>query len=147
MRLRERLLALPTVADAEVRVGLPGSLDVRVVEREPILAWQRDDALLLVDRDGRVLADAAASETAATVAVARELRTVVDRRTTGDAPAVGGFIEPYDLDVATRLLSLVPADVGSAAADLVVRVTDVDGWTIAPAVEEPWRRSSASTAR
>jgi len=136
--LRERLVALPTVADAEVRVGLPGSLDVRVVEREPVLAWQRDDALLLVDRDGRVLADAAASETAATIAVARELPAVVDRRTAGQAPAVGGTIDPYDLDVATRLLSLVPADVGSAAAGLVVRVTDDDGWVVVPAVDEPW---------
>lgn len=136
--LRERLVALPTVADAEVRVGLPGVLDVRVVEREPVLGWQRGAALLLVDRDGRVLADAAVSETAATVAVARGLPTVVDRRTTGEGPAVGGTIDPYDLDVATRLLSLVPADVGSAAADLVVRVTDDDGWTVVPAVDEPW---------
>jgi hypothetical protein len=136
--LRERLVALPTVADAEVRVGLPGSLEVRIVEREPVLAWQRDDALLLVDRDGRVLADAAASESAATVAVARELPTVIDRRTTPDGPAVGGTIDPLELDVATRLLSLVPADVGSTAPGLIVRVTDGDGWVVAPAVEEPW---------
>jgi hypothetical protein len=136
--LRDRLVALPTVAEADVRVGLPGSLEIRVVEREPVLAWQRDEALLLVDRDGRVLADAAASETAATIAVARGLPTVVDRRTTPDGPAVGGTIDPIELDVATRLLSLVPADVGSTAPALVVRVGEEDGWTVAPAVEEPW---------
>ena len=136
--LRDRLLALPTVDDAEVRVGLPGTLDVRVVEREPVLAWQRGDGLLLVDRDGRVLADAAASEAAATVAVARSLPTVVDRRTTGEAPAVGGAVDPLELAVATSLLSLVPADVGSTAAGLAVRVTDDDGWIVVPRVEEPW---------
>ena len=58
--LRERLLALPAVADVEVSVGLPGTLRVRIVEREPVLAWRRDGALLLADRDGRIVADAAA---------------------------------------------------------------------------------------
>lgn len=135
--LRERLLALPAVADAEVRVGLPGTIAVEVVERAPVLAWRRGDALLLVDRDGRVLADAAAPGAAAAAAAARSLPVVVDRREAGDEPAAGP-VDPLELDVATRLLSLVPRDVGSGAPALRVEVDDEDGWTIAPDVEEPW---------
>ena len=141
--LRERLLALPAVADAEVRVGLPGTLRVTVAERVPVLAWRRGDTTYLVDRDGQVVADAEASGRAG---AADGLPLVVDRRTTGAGPTgggqaglvVGGQVDAIDLDVATRLLSLVPADVGSAAPALLVAVDDRDGWTILPAVEEPW---------
>lgn len=134
--LRERLLALPAVADAEVSVGLPGTLRVRIVEREPVLAWRRAGALLLADRDGRIVADAAADGAAA--AAAEGLPLVADRRTSGEPPAVGGRLDALDLDVATRLLSLVPADVGSVAPALLVGVDEHDGWTLIPTVEDPW---------
>jgi len=133
--LRERLLALPAVADAEVRVGLPGSLWVTVAERVPVLAWRHGDTTYLVDRDGQVVADAEASGRAG---AADGLPLVIDRRTRGDGLVVGGQVDAIDLDVATRLLSLVPADVGSTAPALLVVVDDRDGWTIVPAVEEPW---------
>jgi cell division septal protein FtsQ len=136
--LRERLLALPAVADAEVRVGLPGSLAVRVVEREPILAWKHDGRLLLVDADGRVIADAAAPGASAAAAAAKGLPVVDDRREGDVGPAVGAPVDALELDVATRLLSLRPADVGSTAPALRVILGDEDGWTIRPAVEEPW---------
>jgi cell division protein FtsQ len=50
--LRSGLEAIPSIAEADVRVDLPGMLRVRVVERVPILAWRTGRALLLVDRDG-----------------------------------------------------------------------------------------------
>jgi hypothetical protein len=134
--LRDRLLALPAVADAEVSVGLPGTLRIRIVEREPVLAWRRAGALLLADRDGRIVADAAADGAAA--AAAEGLPLVADRRTSGQPPAVGGNLEAIDLDVATRLLPLVPADLGSAASALLVGVDERDGWTLSPTVEDPW---------
>ena len=135
--LRERLLALPAVADAEVTVGLPGTLRVRIVEREPVLAWRRAGALLLADRRGRIVADAAA-DGAAAAAAAEGLPLVADRRTSGELPAVGGRLDALDLDVATRLLPLVPADMGSAAPALLVGVDERDGWTLTPTVEDPW---------
>jgi hypothetical protein len=136
--LRERLLTLPAVADAEVVVGLPGTLRVRIVEREPVLAWRRQGALLLADRDGRIVADATVDAAVAARAAAAGLPLVADRRA-ADAPlVVGGQLDPLDLDVATRLLSLVPADVGSAAPALLVGVDDRDGWTVIPTVEDPW---------
>jgi hypothetical protein len=136
--LRERLMALPTVEDAEVRVGLPGTLEVRVVEREPVLAWQHGDALLLVDRDGRVLADAAAPGATSAADAAVGLPLVTDGRAAGVGPAVGGQVDPQELDVATRLLSLTGTDVGSAAPGMTVRIDEEDGWTLTPTVEDPW---------
>jgi cell division septal protein FtsQ len=134
--LRARLLALPAVADAEVSVGLPGTLRVRIVERVPVLAWRGSGTLLLADRDGRVVADAAAGGAAA--AAAEGLPLVADRRTSGAPPAVGGRLDALDMDVATRLLSLVPADLGSAAPALLVGIDERDGWTVVPGVEDPW---------
>jgi hypothetical protein len=134
--LRDRLLALPAVADAEVRVGLPGTLRVRVTERAGVLAWRRGETTYLVDRDGRVVAEAGESGPAA--AAARGLPRVLDRRTAGPAPTVGGDLDPLDLDVATRLLSLRPADLGSTAPDLLVAIDDRDGWTVVPRLDDPW---------
>jgi len=136
--LRERLLALPAVADAEVTVGLPGILKVRIVEREPVLAWRRDGALLLADRDGRIVADAAQDGNVAAAAAARGLPLVADRRSSGERLVVGDRIEALDLDVATRLLSLAPAELGSAVPTVLVGVDERDGWTLIPTVEDPW---------
>jgi hypothetical protein len=148
--LRSGLEAIPSIARADVRVTLPGTLRVSIVERTPILAWRAGGALLLVDRDGKVIADAgSAAATAAARAIAAGLPTVDDRRAAGapaggvvtegqPLPVVGGRLGPIELDVARRLLSLRPADVGSSAAALQVRIDDEDGWTVRPAVDQPW---------
>ncbi len=148
--LRAGLEAIPSVAGAEVHVTLPGTLRVHIIEREPILAWRAGSALLLVDRDGLVIADAGSADaSAAARAIAVGLPTVEDRRvasapTSGVAtegqglPAVGGVLGPIELDVARRLLSLRPADVGSAAPALRVRLDDQDGWSVHPLVDRPW---------
>ena len=136
--LRERLLALPAVADAAVRVGLPGTLRVRIEERVPVLAWQRGGTTYLVDADGRVLADAAAPGATAAATAAEGLPLVADRRTDAEGLAIGGQVDALDLDVATRLLTLTPADIGSAAPAVLVGVDDRDGWTVVPTVADPW---------
>ena len=148
--LRSGLEAIPSIAQADVRVVLPGTLRVRVVERVPILAWRTGSALLLVDRDGMVIADAGAADaTAASRALAAGLPTVEDHRAASSPPGgvvaqvqplpgVGDQLSPIEMDVATRLLSLRPADVGSSAPALQVSLDDQDGWTIRPAVDHPW---------
>lgn len=125
--LEAGLAALPAVRSAEVSVSLAdATVLVTVVEREPILAWRAGDTAYLVDGDGVVVAVRAAD------APGIGLPTVDDRRRDADqALAVGERLDPIDLDVATRLASLVPADVGTAAATLAVRLTDRDGYVVA----------------
>jgi cell division protein FtsQ len=53
--IRDRLRALPWVADASVRRQLPDTLIIRVEERRPAALWQVRGVHYLIDLDGRVL--------------------------------------------------------------------------------------------
>jgi hypothetical protein len=120
------LATLPGVASAHVAVALPATLAVSIVEREPILAWRVGEAEYLVDRQGVLFAstDAASADAAG-------LPTVVDARVASPLLlAVGARLAAVDLDVATRLAALTPADIGSSATRLEVRITDTDGYLI-----------------
>lgn len=131
--LAARVVTLPTVASATVTAALPGAIRVDVVEREPILVWSAGDRRLLVDRDGLILLDAsAAAVPPAAVKIARSLPAIVDARRASATLAVGDHVDALDLDVATRLASLTPTDLGTAAKSLDVRVSDADGWVLGP---------------
>lgn len=126
--LEAALRALPGVASADVSIQLPdAALIVMVEERVPVLAWQVGDVRFIADRDGTVFA---------TMAKAAQLPTgvtvVEDRRTAGlnAALAVGTRIDAVEFDVATRLGSLTPGDVGSAAPRLKVFITELDGFIV-----------------
>lgn len=123
--LEARIRDLPAVASVRVRVALPDRLVVEVTERTPILAWQVGDSRLLIDRTGRIFASPSA-ETVAAVGVP----TVVDTRASSAALAIGGSLDPEDLDAATRLAGLTPRDIGSLARSLVVVVTDENGFVV-----------------
>ena len=122
--LAAALRALPAIADARISVLLPdAAVVVSVQEREPVLAWQIGHTRYIADGDGVIFAaldDAAALPTGVAV--------VEDRR--GTTLEVGSSLDAVDLDVATRLGSLHPVDVGSAAHDLRVAVTTSDGFTL-----------------
>ena len=126
--LEAALRTLPSVADASVSVALPdAALVVRIQERVPVLAWQVDEQRFIADASGAIFAivDRAATLPAGTA--------VIDdrRRGAGEDLRIGGQIDPIDLDVATRLGSITPADVGSAATSLEVLVTTQDGFLLA----------------
>jgi cell division septal protein FtsQ len=124
--LAGRLLELPSIATAEVRVSLPDTVVVNVVEREPILAWRVGDATFLVDRDGVLFA-----LTTADAVAAAALPSILDTRLASRSVlGVGTRLDPVDLDAATRLASLKPADVGSGTSALRVSVTDDDGYVV-----------------
>lgn len=55
--VRERLRAIAWVRDAEVRRRLPGTLEIRLVERTPFAIWQHQGTHVVIDRDGVVLAE------------------------------------------------------------------------------------------
>ncbi len=94
--IAERLIALPTIREAEVRSELPDRLVVRLVERQPATIWQAGDSRFLIDADGFVLAVNPADE------VARGLPQLVARD--GDAPTVGKPIAP-EIVAATLMIA------------------------------------------
>lgn len=52
---RRRLIEIPWIKSATVRVLLPGILDVALVERAPFALWQKGGQINLVDREGGVI--------------------------------------------------------------------------------------------
>jgi cell division protein FtsQ len=52
---KARLEALPWVRSASVERLLPDTINVELVERQPLALWQRSGKLELVDREGKVL--------------------------------------------------------------------------------------------
>jgi len=126
--LEDALRTLPAVADAQVSVRLPdAALVVHIDERTPVLAWQVDQRLFIADGTGVIFAiidvDAALP---AGVAVVDDRR-----RDAGLGLAIGAHLDAIDLDVATRLGSLTPADVGSGASGFSVIVTNENGFVVA----------------
>ena len=117
---------LGTVRSAEVRIQLPDTLVVDVEEREPILVWAIGSRSFLVDVDGQLFARLGDEPPPGVAA----LPTIDDRRAASAGLSTGSTIPPIDLDAATRLASLVPGDVGSAAEALTVVVNDANGFTL-----------------
>ena len=117
---------LPTVAQATVSVQLPETLVVTVRERVPVLVWRVGARRYLADSEGELFGRLGADPPA----VAADLPVIDDRRAASVGLSVGARLDPQDVDAATRLASLVPADVGSAADELSVRVTDNDGFVV-----------------
>lgn len=137
--LQAALEHMPTVASARVDVRLPGTLAVTIVERKPVLVWQVGAQRYLADDNGTLfqkLPDKPSAEAAALPVVddrrasSSRLSVGDDRRATSAGLSVGQRLDPADLDAATRLASLVPADVGSSAVSLVVLVTDENGFVV-----------------
>ena len=121
------LEGLPAVAAANVAVQLPeGVVVVAIEEREAILAWEAGDRRYLADRQG-VLFASVDKDAELPMGVA-----VVEDRRVGSAErfAVGSRLDAVDLDVATRLGSIRPIDVGSVADRLRLRITNPDGYVL-----------------
>ena len=55
--LRDRLAALPTVADARVELRLPGELQVAITEKPPAFLWRTQRAVLVGARDGTIITE------------------------------------------------------------------------------------------
>jgi hypothetical protein len=125
-RLEAALEGLPTVAQAIVTVQLPDSLVVTLHERVPVLVWRVGARRYLADSAGELFARLGDDPPA----LVGDLPVIDDRRAASAGLSVGARLGPQDIDAATRLASLVPADVGSTAEALAVRVTDNDGFVV-----------------
>lgn len=124
--LEARLREIPAIETADISLGLPDTVAVRIEERHPILVWQIDDRRLLVDRTGLLFARLDATAPAAVAA----LPVIADERAASRKLSVGKTLDPIALDAATRLASLTPELVGSSASGLTVGVTDDHGFVL-----------------
>lgn len=61
--IRERLVALPTVADAQVRLQLPNRVVVDITEEAPIAVWVTQDGAFWLLPDGTALPEGTQSQT------------------------------------------------------------------------------------
>ncbi len=125
--LEAALETLPGVASAEVTVALPdAAVVVAIEERAAILAWEVGNRRYIADASGTIFAEVDDSAT-----LPDGVAVVLDQRLASVGEfAIGGHIPVVDLDVATRLGSIAPGDIGSTASALRVAVTDVDGYVV-----------------
>jgi hypothetical protein len=124
--LEQRLVTLPAVRSALVSIALPDGIGIRLQEREPLLVWQTGDDRWLVDREGMVFARLGEDPPPQ----AAGLAVVEDVRPGSTGLQVGSQLDPVELDAALRLGSLRPADVGSVAPDLRIRLDDTSGFVL-----------------
>ena len=122
----ERIREIPTVRSVDLSVRLPDTIAVRLRERTPILVWRVGERRYLVDAEGQLFTRLPEEPPDS----AKALPVVEDRRAASVGLSVGRSLDRVDLDAATRLGSLVPGDVGSAAERLAVFVTDANGFTV-----------------
>jgi hypothetical protein len=124
--LEQRLADIPALSGATVSVALPDEVRVAVDERQALLVWRIGSRRFLVDGEGRLFAELGADDVEATA----DLPAVIDARQASMVLEVGSTLDPVTLDAALRLGSLRPADVGSGARKLVLRLDDQNGFTM-----------------
>jgi cell division septal protein FtsQ len=124
--LADRIDMIPGIKSSSVTVALPGEVRVAVEERAALVVWKIGARRFLVDADGLLFAELGDDPPEAAAA----LPVIDDARAASVPMEVGSVLDPVTLDAALRLGSLVPADVGTAAASLVLRVDDASGFTM-----------------
>lgn len=125
-QLEQALTTIPAIREATVSVALPDEIRVAVLERSALVAWRLGERRFLVDAEGRLFAELPADPPAA----AADLPVIDDARIASQAYGVGSTLDAVTLDAALRLASLHPADVGTGARSLVLRIDDEDGFTM-----------------
>jgi hypothetical protein len=91
-----------------------------------VLAWQVRDRRYVADAEGVIFAEIDAS-----APLPAGVAIVNDRRQEAlTAYEIGGRLDAVDLDVATRLGSLLPAHLESSAPELRVAITNADGFVV-----------------
>jgi cell division septal protein FtsQ len=121
-----RIAALPTVAGVEVSVSLPATLRVALRDRQPVMTWRVGERSFLVDGGGLLFAELDDRSTGD----AASLPAITDGRAESESLDVGATLDPIDVDAATRLASVRPDQIGSAARSLRVSVSDRNGFVV-----------------
>ncbi len=126
----EAVAALPLVASVRVSAGLPDGIQIRVREKSLLLRWQIGDRIYAVSESGELLGETASLNLApsATAALAAAPLLYDDR--VPSPLLTAGQLTSTELDVATRLASLTPEDLGTAATMLTLRLTSDFGFIV-----------------
>ena len=126
----EAVAALPLVASVRVSAGLPDGIQIRVREKSLLLRWQIGDRIYAVSESGELLGETATLDLAPSAAAALAAAALLfDDRTSSPLPTVGQ-LTATELDVATRLASLTPEDLGTAATTLTLRLLSDFGFVV-----------------
>ena len=126
----EAVAALPLVASVRVSAGLPDGIQIRVREKSLLLRWQIGDRIYAVSESGELLGETATIDLAPSAAAALATAPLLfDDRTSSPLPTVGQ-LTATELDVATRLASLTPEDLGTAATTLTLRLLSDFGFVV-----------------
>jgi len=126
----EAVAALPLVAAVRVSAGLPDGIQIRVREKSLLLRWQIGDRIYAVSESGELLGETASLNLAPSAAAALAAAPLLyDDRTPSPLPTVGQ-LTATELDVATRLASLTPEDLGTAATTLTLRLLSDFGFVV-----------------
>ena len=126
----DAVAALPLVASVRVSAGLPDGIQIRVREKSLLLRWQIGDRVYAITERGELLGETASLNLAPSAAAALALAPLLyDDRTPSPLPTVGQ-LTATELDVATRLASLTPEDLGTAATTLTLRLTSDFGFVV-----------------
>lgn len=126
--LRQRVVDLPAVADAQVEMRLPGELRVSIAEKAPTFMWRTGAVQLVGAADGSIIAELPLGATPSDEL--RRLPSVDDERLASRGLTIGDVLPPAELRVSLRLIDLDPDLVGSRARDLLVSINDEYGFEI-----------------
>jgi hypothetical protein len=124
--IEARIAHLPTVAGVDVEVSLPTTIRVALRDRQPVLTWRVGERSFLVDGGGMLFAELGDQATED----ATLLPAVADLRAGSLSLEVGAALDPIDIDAATRLGSVRPDQIGSAAGSLRLSVSDEHGFVV-----------------
>jgi len=124
--IEARIAQLPTVAGVDVEVRLPATIRVALRDREPVMTWRVGERSFLVDGSGMLFAELGDRSTDE----AALLPAIADLRAESSSLEVGAMVDPIDIDAATRLGSVGPEQIGSAARSLRVTVSDQHGFVV-----------------
>jgi cell division septal protein FtsQ len=126
----EAVAALPLVASVRVSAGLPDGIQIRVREKSLLLRWQIGDRIYAVSQSGELLGETASLNLAPSAAAALAAAPLLYDDRTPSPLLTAGQLTATELDVATRLASLTPEDLGTAATTLTLRLTSDFGFVV-----------------
>lgn len=132
--LRTRIERLPAVGEVTINASLLGRIDASVVERDAAFVWQTASGRYLGAGDGTIFALLGDGE-----AVPPELQPlplVRDERFVARLVTVGDVIPAGVVGTALRLVSIDPAELGSAAGALTLTLDDEYGFRLVSAAPE-----------